>query len=253
VTLPLETGILYGPLFSRRLGLSLGINLLPVTHKVCTFDCIYCHYGFTNKKVRASQLNYPTPKQVYTVVEQALRSSMRFDTLTFSGNGEPTLHPDFNEITTRIKEMRDLLRSDVTLTLYSNASTIVHAKIFDALQHFDQPILKLDAGDQQTFEQVNRPSGEIKLADIIAGLKKVPHLIVQTLLVNGPVSNSHPAAVRSWQEVIADLQPKMVQLYSCDYPVPDPGVQRVLPYVLKRIAGEAEKLTGVKVTPYWIV
>ena len=250
--LPLETGVIYGPLFSRRLGVSLGVNLLPVDYKVCSFDCIYCHYGLTDRQAVVRDDDFPTPDKVYQAIEQALRGSKRFDTLTFSGNGEPTLHPHFTDIVTRIRNMRDNLRPGVTLSLYSNASTAGRPHISEVLSQFDNPILKLDTGDQQTFEKINRPLDDSKLDDVITGLMGVPNLIIQSLFVNGPESNSNLEAVKTWQAALADIRPVKVQIYSCDYPVPIDSVERVPLYVLKRIAFETEKRIGIRIEPYWI-
>jgi wyosine [tRNA(Phe)-imidazoG37] synthetase (radical SAM superfamily) len=252
LVLPLESGIIYGPLYSRRLGLSLGINLLPVAYKACSFNCIYCHYGLTDVKLSIQEDDFPAPDKVLHASEKALRSTMRFDTLTFSGNGEPTLHPHFIDIVRRVRVLVDRLRPGVTLSLYSNASTAGRQEILEVLDYFDNPILKLDCGSQQTFEQVNRPLDAIHLTDIVANLQKVPNLILQSLLVRGPVSNSTSQAVRDWQTAVAYIQPVKVQLYSCDYPVPIDTVERVFPYVLKSIAHETEMCTGVSVEPYWV-
>jgi wyosine [tRNA(Phe)-imidazoG37] synthetase (radical SAM superfamily) len=252
VTLPLETGIIYGPLYSRRLGISLGINLLPVKYKLCSFNCIYCHYGLTDRSTAFTCDDFPVPDRVCRAVEEALRSSMRFDTLTFSGNGEPTLHPQFVEIVSRVQSLRDRLRPAVTLSLYSNASTVMQPHLRECLRQFDNPILKLDCGDQVTFERVNRPFADVQLDEVLGGLKKVSGLIIQTLMVDGPVSNSHPDSVKAWQVALAEIQSAKVQLYSCDYPVPIATVERVLPYVLKRIASETTEQTGIQVEPYWI-
>jgi wyosine [tRNA(Phe)-imidazoG37] synthetase (radical SAM superfamily) len=248
----LETGIVYGPLYSRRLGLSLGINLLPVEYKACTFNCIYCHYGLTNPKNVIQESEFPAPDEVILAVKKALCSTMRFDTLTFSGNGEPTLHPNFADIVKQVRILVDSLRPGVTLSLYSNASTAGRQDIHEAFKYFDNPILKLDCGNQQSFEQVNRPVGAIKLSDIVASLKQVPNHILQSLLVSGPVSNSTPQSIMEWQTIVAEIRPLKVQLYSCDYPVPIDSVERVLPYVLRRIAHETEIRTGVSVEPYWV-
>lgn len=253
MTLPLETGVIYGPLYSRRLGLSLGINLLPVEYKVCSFNCIYCHYGLTDTNLVIQDEDFPAPETVIRAVEGGLRSSMRFDTLTFSGNGEPTLHPHFIDIVRQVRICVDRLRPGVTLSLYSNASSVGSAEIREVLRHFDNPILKLDVGDQQTFEKINRPLCDIKLVDVIAGLKKVPNLIIQSLLVGGPVSNSYPQAIENWQTALEEIRPAKVQLYSCDYPVPIDSVERVFPYILKRIAVETERRIGIVVEPYWIM
>lgn len=252
MVLPLETGIIYGPLFSRRLGLSLGVNLLPATLKICSFDCIYCHYGLTDRDAVAQDSDFPDPEQVYLAVEKVLQGSERFDTLTFSGNGEPTLHPHFLEIITQVRHLRDRLRPGVTLSLYSNASTVNQPSIRQALHLFDNPILKLDAGDPLTFEKINRPLHGLGLDDIITGLKDVPDLIIQSLFVGGVVNNSNPRALHTWQAALADIRPEKVQLYSCDYPVPVEGVERILPYVLTRIASETETRVGVSVNPFWV-
>lgn len=252
MTLPLETGVIYGPLYSRRLGLSLGVNLLPVNYKSCSFNCIYCHYGLsdTNRVIR--NRDFPSVVTVVREVELALHSPMRFDTLTFSGNGEPTLHPHFIEIVGKVRELVNRIRPEVTMSLYSNASTVTQMAVRAVLHEFDNPILKLDCGDQQTFAKVNQPSGDISLFDIMDGLKQIPHLIIQSLLIGGPVNNSTPQTIEKWQVALADIRPAKVQLYSCDYPVPIDTVERVLPYVLKRIATETEKHTGIQVEPYWI-
>jgi wyosine [tRNA(Phe)-imidazoG37] synthetase (radical SAM superfamily) len=252
VTLPLETAIIYGPLYSRRLGLSLGINLLPVNYKVCTYNCIYCHYGLTYNQTVRHRADFSAPERVYKAVELALIGSQSFDTLTFSGNGEPTLHPQFAEIIKNVRLLRDRLRPDVTLSLYSNASTVGNAQTREVLGYFDNPILKLDIGDQRTFEKINRPFAELKLTDVIEGLKKVPNLIIQSLFVGGPVSNSFPQEVANWQAVLEEIRPTKVQLYSCDYPVPIDSVERVLPYVLSRLASETVRKTGIQVETYWI-
>ncbi len=253
MTLPLETGILYGPLFSRRLGLSLGVNVLPASSKVCTFDCIYCHYGRTDRAAIACPEDFPAPDRIAEAVEQALRSEEHFDTLTFSGNGEPTLHPDFGTIVVRVRQLRDQLRPGVALSLYSNASTVTHPCIREVLRYFDKPILKLDVGDQQTFEAVNCPIGAVRLEQMITAMKSVPNLIVQSLLVGGPVNNSDARAIQNWQAALAEIRPAKVQLYSCDYPVPVPSVTRILPYVLKQIARETQARTGINVDPSWVV
>lgn len=253
MVLPLETGILYGPLYSRRLGLSLGVNLLPVAYKCCTFDCIYCHYGFTEWEVPAEKGHFPDPGAVLSSIKRALCGSTRFDTLTFSGNGEPTLHPEFIAIVKAVKQLRDQLRPTVKLTLFSNGSTVVYKEIQTASSYFDQPILKLDVGTQRLFEEINRPSKNILLDEIIESYKRVPDLIIQTLLLKGSASNSHPSAIHQWQDALADVRPAYVQLYSCDYPVPSQNLERVLPYELKRIAIETEQNTGISVKPYWVV
>ncbi len=251
--LPLESALIYGPIFSRRLGLSLGLNLLPSHTKVCSFDCVYCHYGPTRIKTRAPQgVDFPSVARVLQAVESALRGQLRFTTLTFSGNGEPTLHPNFADIACGVRQLRDQLRPDVKLALFSNATTLDKDAVRAALTHFDWPILKLDAGDPATLAKLNRPAPEVTLVDIVAGLKQVPRLILQSVLIDGAVANVSGDAYAAWLAALADIRPAQVQLYSTDYPTPETGVARVPPYVLKRIAAEVAQCSGAEVGVYWI-
>ncbi len=251
--LPLETGITYGPLFSRRLGLSLGVNLLPTGYKVCSFDCVYCHYGHTEMcTLRPPPRDFPWKRQVLRAVEAALRRYPGLDYVTFSGNGEPTLHTAFPAIAEAVRRLRDELNPGVRLALFSNATTACLPRIREALPFFDAPILKLDAGDPRTLARINRPAPGVELARIVESLAGVPGLIVQSVLIDGRVSNVRGEAFDAWVSALAEVGPARVQIYSTDYPVPDAGVERVPPYVLKRIAGEVERRTGLRVSGYWI-
>jgi wyosine [tRNA(Phe)-imidazoG37] synthetase (radical SAM superfamily) len=250
--LPLEQGIVYGPLRSRRLGLSLGVNLLPADEKVCSFDCVYCHYGRTTAHtLTPSGLTFPSVPQVRRATERALRRHPHVTYLTFSGNGEPTLHPFFPEIVEATVRLRDELAPDVKVALFSNATTVHRVEIQGALARIDAPILKLDAGDAETLARINRPVGDVTLGAIIDGLTRVPNLIVQSVFIDGAVSNARGAAFDAWAATLAEIRPARVQIYSTDYPVPDAGIERVLPYTLERIAAEVRQRTGFKVEAYY--
>lgn len=251
--LPLETAIVYGPIYSRRLGRSLGINLLPPGRKICSFDCIYCHYGHTppaGKTLTPERTQLPTLVEVVEAVERALRHSRPFDCLTFSGNGEPTLHPGFRAIVAEVRRLRDRFKPEAQLVLLSNASTLHLESVREALALFDKPILKLDAGDPATFAAINRPLPEIVLERIIARLKDVPNLIVQAVLIEGPCTNARGAAYEAWLEALAEVRPLEVQIYSTDRPVPEATVERVPPVVLRRIAEEVRYCIGAKAVAF---
>lgn len=254
--LPLESGIIYGPLYSRRLDRSLGVNLLPTDYKLCSFDCVYCHYGRTQIKTLApAGYDFPSVPRVLKAIQKALGRYPNVPYLTFSGNGEPTLHPHFPEIVAGILRLRPMLAPDLKLAIFSNATTLTRPKVRETLQHFDAPILKLDAGDPATFAAVNRPAPAIELADIIAGMQEIPNLVVQSVLIDsaeGEASNIHPTALEAWIAALAALQPRHVQIYSTDYPVPDEGVERVPPYRLEEIAAQVHERTGLTITPYWL-
>ncbi len=250
--LPLETTLTYGPLFSRRLGRSLGVNVLPFDRKICSFDCVYCHYGYTtDKTLTPSGVTFPAVDAILRAIETTLRRYPHVDALTFSGNGEPTLHPHFPTIVAETRHMRDALAPNVKLALFSNATTAHLPHIQASLRDFDLPILKLDAGDPVTLAQVNRPATGVTLDSILAGLQATPNLIAQSVLVDGAVSNSKGEALEAWITALDVLRPAAVQLYSTDYPVPDAGVQRVSPYILKRITSEATKRTWINVEAFW--
>jgi len=250
--LPLETGLTYGPIRSRRLGISLGINALPRTQKVCSFDCIYCHYGPTTRKVlSADEGEFPGATEVLMAVEAALRHHRQVDSLTFSGNGEPTLHPYFNELAYGVRKLRDRLAPGAKVALFSNSTRVHLPHIRDALAHIDAPIMKLDAGDPETFARINRPAPGVTLAQVIAALKQVPHCIIQSVLIDGTVSNIHGAPFEAWLSALAEIRPAQVQIYSTDYPVAEAGVQKVPPFRLEQIAEVVRARTGLPVAAYW--
>jgi wyosine [tRNA(Phe)-imidazoG37] synthetase (radical SAM superfamily) len=256
--LPLVRERVYGPILSRRLGLSLGINLLSLDRKVCSFDCIYCHCGRTDVLTLGlgtsaiHDLEFVAPDQLLRELETALRAPAQLDTLTFSGNGEPTLHPYFAEIAFGARRLRDRLRPEAKIALFSNATMLDQARVRDALAYIDLPILKLDAGDREAFSQINRPAPGIEVDGILAALRRQPKVVLQTIFVGGGVSNAHGAAFEAWVDAVAAIQPISVQLMSTDYPVPEPGVERVPAYRLRRLAQEVRDRTGVPVRVYWV-
>jgi len=248
----LQAGIIYGPVNSRRLGRSLGINLLPTSHKLCSFDCVYCHYGRTHIKTLApAGSHFPNVDQVLQAVRAALQTYPDIDYLTFSGNGEPTLHPHFPVIASGVRHLRDELRPEVKLTLLSNASTVHRPHVRKALACFEAPIMKLDAGDHRTMAGLNRPAPAVKLERILKGLKEIPGLVIQSVLVDGRVTNVRGEAFEAWLAALAEINPARVQIYSTDRPVPEAGVEKVPPSTLQRLAGEIEKRTGLPIDAYW--
>jgi wyosine [tRNA(Phe)-imidazoG37] synthetase (radical SAM superfamily) len=251
--LPLETDVVYGPIRSRRLGLSLGINLLPAQFKLCSFDCIYCHYGPTDvKRTEADPRTLPSSHEVLRKVRIALQKYPNVDTITFSGNGEPTLHPTLAKTATEIGQLRDQIAPQAKLALFSNATTLHSARVRDALSLFDLPMLKLDAGDPQTLAAINRPATGVCWENIVAGLCRVSNIIIQSVLIDGKVSNVKGPAFESWVDTLVKLSPARVQIYSTEYPVGEEGIERVLPYELERIAKTAQEHTGLPITTHWL-
>ena len=250
--IPLQAGITYGPILSRRLGRSLGINLLPVNRKVCTFDCVYCQYGAA--KVSEALVNgayFPPVSDVLLQVEKALMKPRTIDYLTFSGNGEPTIHPDFPEIVEGVITLRDRIRPDVKLAILSNSSCITQPSILSSLKRIDKPMMKLDAGDPQTFQMINRPAKSIDFWDMLAGLRSLPNLIIQSMLIDGKVANVRGDAYRSWVDLLVDLRPREIHIYSLDRPTAYDEVQPVSPQMLQSIAAELWEQHQLLVKAFW--
>jgi wyosine [tRNA(Phe)-imidazoG37] synthetase (radical SAM superfamily) len=252
--LPLEQAIIYGPVFSRRLGVSLGVNLLPTQYKACSFDCVYCHYGRTPRPALTVPAgDIPWPAEVMRALERALRLSGGIDSITFSGNGEPTLHPAFAEIVASARRLRDRLCPHTQLALFSNASTVAWNHVLGALCLFDAAMMKLDAGDPRTFRAMNRPVEGVDLSSIVSGLRGAGPIQVQSVLVGGRVSNTSPHALARWMDVLEFIRPERVVIYSTDYPVAEAGVERMAPFELAGIAEELARRTGLQADARWVL
>jgi wyosine [tRNA(Phe)-imidazoG37] synthetase (radical SAM superfamily) len=217
--LPLQRAIVYGPVHSRRLGRSLGINLLPASAKACTFDCLYCQYGWTPAEPEAppARSALPAVEAVLAAVGDALAALPEPPAfLTFSGNGEATLHPDFPEIVAGVTALRDRLAPSTRTAVLSNSTRLHDPGVRGALARLDVRIMKLDAGTEETFRRVNRPFGGTTLASVLAGLASLGGVTVQTLFAEGPAGNAEPGEIRAWIENVVALRPEAVQLYTLD-------------------------------------
>lgn len=247
--LPLKKGIIYGPVHSRRLGLSLGINLLPTDKKYCSFDCIYCHYGFddihTLKLEETDQV--PTPQAVKQALEDYLKKDKNINYITFSGNGEPTLHPQFSEMVDVVKKVRDQYVPGVKVTILSNSSTVDRPDVRKTLEKIDLRIMKLDCGNEQTWIRLNHPFKTLSYEKTVENLKKLKGIIIQTIFVQGRVDNTKEQEVDQWVSRLKQIQPSEVQIYTCDRPVPDKGIEKVPTEILKKIAEKAGKETKIVV------
>ena len=222
--LKLQTGMVYGPVGSRRIGLSLGVNLSPYTEKLCTFNCVYCHYGWT----KILTLDPETHKDKLPDVEDLGRQLEEYevdrfllDHITFSGNGEATQHPGFSRAVDIVNDFRNRCVPQAKMAILSNSSMVMKANVRGALLKLDRRIMKLDAGDEDTFRKINRPPSELKLLDIIAGLKELGDFETQTIFIDGSVTNASQEAVEAWMKVMLDLKPKNVQIYTLDRPPAD--------------------------------
>jgi wyosine [tRNA(Phe)-imidazoG37] synthetase (radical SAM superfamily) len=251
--LKLKPGIIYGPIESRRLGKSLGINLSPTSRKVCSFNCVYCHYGWTDSlTVDCSmvQNDLPEPNEVRDALEEVLKEGIDLDYITFSGNGEPTLHPQFGKIVDLVVEIRNRHSPGKKIAILSNSSMLHKKEVLSALGKIDLRIMKLDCGNPQTFLRFNRPHASIDYGEIVANLKEMNGIVIQAMLGNRELGNAKDEQVMDWTNRIAEIKPDSVQLYSLENPPAEDSLVCVSMEKLEQIAKSTEAKTGVKVEIY---
>ena len=215
--LELKDSIIYGPVRSRRIGISLGVNILPPGIKTCTFNCLYCQYGWadTNKIKTIDKKFFPSANMVVDAVENTLETLASPPAyITFSGNGEPTLHPFLRDVVDGITGLRDRLNIPSKTAILSNSSVIHHQSIREILSRLDTRIMKLDAGNEEVFESFNMPDREIMFENIVEGLKVMENVIIQSLFTSGPSGNSTVKAISDWIEKIKYISPQFVQIYT---------------------------------------
>lgn len=226
-----------GPIHSRRLGVSLGVNLLPKDGKICSFDCIYCECGW-NADHRGGR--FPNADEVLAALEEKLRTMHAagdpLDVITFAGNGEPTLHPEFPRVIRRTLELRDQYYPAVKVSVLSNATRMTIPAVQEALMRVDNNILKLDGAYDETIHLIDQPADpHYSVRQVVDGLKSFPlvggtdghrQLIVQTMFVRGDhnghtIDNTTPAEVAAWCELMREVRPRQIMVYSLDRPTPE--------------------------------
>lgn len=250
--------IAFGPIHSRRLGNSLGINLLPTKEKICTFNCIYCECGWTLDNHSESQNYYPLD-MVLNAIENKLKecsfTETPVDSITFSGNGEPTLHPDFEAIINRLLTLRDLYYPQAVITCLTNSTQLSRPDVFEALLKIDNPMLKLDAGYEELYQTINKPTIPIHLDEIKQNLFRFGHrAIIQSMFLKGTVDgiefdNSTEENVSAWLEDIKTIGPKRVLLYSLDRETPAKQLIKFSKEKLEEIADRVRAL-GIEAATY---
>ena len=243
--------IIFGPIKSRRLGISLGVNTLPLNVKHCTFNCLYCECGWTKPKNEAC-LTYPTRDDIRQALDVKLNAmhskNAMLDTITFAGNGEPTLHKDFAGIIDDTIKLRDMHYPDAAIAVLSNASLAGSKDISDALKKVDRNILKLDAGTEETFQKINNPRIHISLEEVIQNLEAFRgKMIIQTLFTRGtyqgePFDNATEEEVSAWLKHIEALQPELVMIYPIARATPADDVEKLDFEELQAIARRVEAL-----------
>ncbi|MBQ8812354.1 MAG: radical SAM protein [Bacteroidales bacterium] len=236
--------IVFGPIFSRRLGSSLGVNLLPVKGKLCNFDCIYCECGW-NKDGAVSERRFPSLAEVEAALESKMSSlaseGKTVDSITFSGNGEPTMHPDFARVIDATLRCRDKYFPAAKVSVLSNATLIGRKEIADALRRVDNPILKIDASSDELIREINRPAGHYSLDGIVEALKSFNgEFILQTMFLRSPHFDAlSPAALARWMDIVRLLKPREIMVYTIDRETPDKSLEK---YTVEEMASMVQPL-----------
>ena len=219
----------FGPIHSRRLGRSLGINLLPTKGKICNFDCIYCECGW-NRDGRGDTV-LPTAAKVRADLEDKLTELMledkRIDSITFSGDGEPTLNPEFPRIIDDTLFLRDAYCPDAKVSVLSNATRVHVPEVFAALCKVDNPILKIDAPTDALVAKINQPAPGYSLERVVDALKQFDgNFILQTMFLKAPgFDSSSPEVLEGWMDIVRQLKPREVMVYTIDRPTPQLGLE----------------------------
>ena len=246
---------IYGPIHSRRLGMSLGINLMPNDGKICSFDCLYCEAGFNAQGPGKDGVpsRDAVKKQLKRKFEEMKAAGQTLDVITFSGNGEPTLHPEFNKVVADVMRLRTEYFPDAKVSVLSNSTMAGKPAVAEALLKVDNNILKLDSALPHTFRLINRPvSPNVLPEGVIADLKRFGgKCIVQTIMIRGEFEGQHfdnttDEELDALLNAYRQIQPREVMLYSIDRKTPAENLEKVSKEELERIAKRFRK-EGIKV------
>ncbi|MDP2887413.1 MAG: radical SAM protein [Bacteroidota bacterium] len=237
--------IIFGPVKSRRLGVSLGVNLLPTDTKVCSFDCIYCECGWTPRK-REKKAVLPPRELVKQKMEEKLRDMIlnneHPDVITFAGNGEPTLHPEFEGIIDDTIELRNQLTPKARIAVLSNATMLHKPGVVRALLKVEDNIQKLDSAFEETIRRIDCPASNFRLEEVVENLKSFNGIvIIQTLFLKGNfkneiIDNTTETEVEAWMKLIAEIKPSQVMIYTIERDTPATGLEKVKLDDLEKIA-----------------
>lgn len=242
--------IIFGPIHSRRLGLSLGVNLLPTESKLCNFNCIYCECGWATK---GAIPRFNSREDVRRLLEQKLREMVEAstppDVITFAGNGEPTMHPQFEQIIDDTLALRDAIYPATKVSVLSNATMIGRESVRRALERVDNNILKLDSAFDATVQLIDGPQqGDYTVARVVDNMKLFEgRMILQTMFLRGTyngqrVDNTTEREVTAWLDTVARIAPRSVMIYTIDRDTPAQGLEKVSLDDLRKIAARVEQL-----------
>ncbi len=226
----LREKLVFGPIFSRRLGSSLGINLLPENGKICNFDCVYCECGWNKDGRGDSRLPLPVElrRELEAKLSECKSAGTSIDSITFSGDGEPTLNPHFPEMIDITLELRDKYFPDSVISVLTNATRICRKEVREALMKVDNPILKLDAASDRMVELINQPACDYSVNDIVQDMKLFGgNFIMQTMFLRFPgFSTAEPENLKAWMDIVRETKPREVMVYTLDREAPAQGLEK---------------------------
>jgi len=245
-------GVIYGPFANGHYGSSLGVNLLGTQAKVCNFNCVYCDLGKTEVRLNRvkNEIAFPSVEDCERAVQDAFKkihaSGPAVDSIVISGNGEPTLHPEFPEIVKVILSSRELWLPGRPVVLLTNGVALDTRRLTEAANLVDERVVKIDAGGDKLFKAVNSPLSRTNLARVINAIHKLKDVTVQSMFFEGTVCNTAQADVDDWLELIAILKPKAVHIYGLSRPSSTEGLVRCEEDTLYAIASRLERKTSIK-------
>lgn len=257
LTPPTWTGLAQGPIEDPRHGKSLIINPFGDQTKICSFNCAYCDLGLTETRLNRLKANdsIPTAIEILEHAREFLKTAHlqgpRLDAIVVSGNGEPTLHPEFPALIAGLIELRSAWLKDRPIVVYSNGTTLDQRKTVEALNLVDERIIKVDAGNEKVFKELNAPLARVNLARILSGIKSLKDVTIQSLFCKGTVDNTQSSDIDDWIEAVIMLRPKRVHIQGASRPTAVAGILRCDEDTLHMIASRFERRSGIKaiVTP----
>ncbi len=236
--------LIFGPISSRRLGKSLGVNLMPEIGKICSFNCIYCECGWNPENKNIRQL--PKKETFASLLEERLKelciSDQEPDSITFSGNGEPTLHPDFAEIIDITVKLRDTYIPKAKISVLTNGTMLHKKEIFDAINKVDNNIIKIDGGTIETITAINKPNVKLDLESYITLLEQFKgNIVIQTCFLRGmhegrKIDNTNEEELILWRKHIERIKPRKTMIYAIERETPEKDLEKISMAELEKIA-----------------
>lgn len=249
-TFELASDVTYGPVRSRRLGVSLGMNILPAGTKTCSFNCGYCQCGFSKLALPGADAAWPAVERIASGLQARLSTARtageRLDCLTLAGNGEPTMHPEFDRIVRAILEVRDRAWPGLPVRVLSNSAHLANDRVVAALDLLDERIMKLDAGNDRLLHAIDSPLVPLTIEDLVHGLRRLRDCVIQSFFVCGGRNNTTGEAVSEWIDAVARVRPLSVQIATIARRPADARLEPAPAMLLRTIRDLLARRTGIQ-------